>query len=283
MGRFQRSVYLGKASWDVLRQDKQLMVLPLLSFLATAVTIALFGLGVVATGERPATGFAMSPVGWVLAAVGYFALALVTVYFNAALVSAANERLSGGDPTIDSALGGANARLPQILGWALVSATVSMFLRQIQERSGLLGRLVTGLVGLAWSLVTYLVLPIIVIEGAGVKNAVVRSKDLFTRTWGERVVGNTGIGIIGLIAMLPAVPLVVVGAVTGVPGALAATIAIAAIWVSVVACATTAMSMIFQTALYRYAAAGEAPGGWDHATLAAAFPAKAPRRGFLSG
>jgi len=281
MSRLQTSMALAKASWRVLRDTTSLMVLPLLSFLATLVTIGLFVAGALVTGDRSGGTFHLSPVSWALGALGYIALACISVYFNAALVSAANERLSGGDPSIDSALAGANAHLPQILGWGIISGTVSMILRQIQENSGILGRIVTAVAGIAWSLVTYLVLPILVIEGVGVRQALTRSKDLFTRTWGERVMGNVGIGIIGLVGFLAAVPVVIVGAISGNAAVLVATIVVAALWIGVIACATSAMSVIFQTALYRYAALGEVPGGWDQATLTSAFPPRKQRTGLL--
>lgn len=281
MSRIQTSIALAKASWGVLRDTTSLMLLPLFSFLATAVTVALFAGGALATGDRTGDSFRLSLFGWVISAVGYIVLACISIYFNAALVSAANERLAGGEPTIDSALAGANAHLPQIIGWGIISGTVSMILRQIQENSGILGRVVTAIAGIAWSLVTYLVLPILVIEGVGVRQALTRSKELFTRTWGERVMGNVGIGIIGVIAFLAAVPVVILGAISGNAGVLIGTIVLAALWIGLVACATSAMGVIFQTALYRYAALGEVPGGWDQATLTSAFPPKKQRAGLF--
>ena len=89
----------------------------------------------------------------------YLILSFITVFFNAALISGANERMQGGDPSLGSALSGALRHLGPIAAWSVVAAVVSTILRAIEERSGLLGRLVIGLVGLAWTLVTFLVLP----------------------------------------------------------------------------------------------------------------------------
>jgi len=86
--------------------------------------------------------------------------------------------------------------------WAILSATVSVVLRAVQERSGILGRIAVGLVGMARTLVTFLVLPIIVVEGTGVKDALSRSASAFKRTWGENVVGNAGIGLVGFLMIL---------------------------------------------------------------------------------
>ena len=253
-----------------------MLLLPLLSMVASLVTIGLFAAGAFATATRSAGDTQMSIAGWVLSAIGYCVLAIVTVYFNAALVSAANERLAGGDPTFDSALAGANRHLPQIIGWGLISATVSMVLRQIQENAGLLGKLVAGIAGIAWSLVTYLVLPVLVIEGVSVRQSITRSRELFSRTWGERVVGSAGIGLIGFLAMLPALAVVILAGATGVDAVIIGAIVLALVWVVGVMCVTTAMSMIFQTALYRYAALGQVPVGFDATVMTNAFR---PRRG----
>ena len=88
----------------------------------------------------------------------------------------------------------ANSRLHRLLPWALVSATVSMIL-SLLERYGIVGRIVAGLVGLAWNLVTFLTIPILVIEDVGVGDAFKRSKELFKKTWGENVVGQAGLGV----------------------------------------------------------------------------------------
>jgi hypothetical protein len=181
----QRSWSIVKSSWAVLRQDRELVWLPVISFACTLVTLGLtFGLAWAGGADLGSDRFHPGPLGSVVLFVGYVALAYITIFFNAALISAANERMSGGDPTVSSALAGARARAGRILPWAIVSATVSIVLRALSERSGTLGRFVVGLIGMAWSLVTFLVLPILVLEDVGVGAAITRSKDLFKRTWG---------------------------------------------------------------------------------------------------
>ena len=274
MGRIANSFALAKASWRVLRADKELIVLPLMSGAASIIVALSFfvplflaqGLDVT---EDP------GPVEYVLLFTMYVVLAYVTVFFNAALVHAAHERLSGGDPTLKSALAGARSRAGRILPWAIVSATVSVVLRAIEQRVGALGRLVVGLVGLAWSLVTFLVLPLIVIEGVGVGDAIRGSKDLFKRTWGENVAAQVGFGLLGFLAVLPGVLIAFVGASVG--GAIAGVAILAAvIWIIGAVAAVAAMSVIFQTALYHFAVDGKVPSGYfSDAAMRSAF---APKR-----
>ena len=150
------------------------------------------------------------------------------------------------------------------------SATVSVVLCGFQESSGLLGRLVVGMVGLAWSLITFLVLPVVVIEGLGVGAAIKRSSELFKRAWGEQMIANAGIGLVGGVASLCGIPLLLLAA-TGSPTLAVVGIVLFAVWVGAVVCVTSALSVVFQTALYHYASSGSAPAAFAGAELANAF------------
>jgi Family of unknown function (DUF6159) len=260
VGTLQRSIELAKASWAVLRQDKELAVLPVLSFLAWLVVAATFVLPiVVVAGDASDKSWTSNPVTWVLGFLGYLSVTYVMILFNAAIVCGADERLRGGDPTLGSALRGAWDRAGVLLPWALLSATVSLILRAIEERAGIVGRIVVGLIGIAWSLVTFLVLPILVVERIGVGAAVKRSAELFKHTWGENVVTNGGICLLGFLAMLAGavvvVPLVAIGGPVTYLG-----IGIGVVWIAAVTCITTTLSGIVSIALYRYAVNGDVPG-----------------------
>jgi hypothetical protein len=192
--------------------------------------------------------------------------------------------MSGGDPTVSSALAGARAKAGRILPWAIVSATVSIVLRGLSERSGAVGRIVVGLVGMAWSLVTFLVLPILVLEDVTVGTAIGRSKDLFRRTWGEQVVGSGAISILAFLALLAGVAVMGLVAATGITVLIVLAGVALAVWVAVVIAVSSALSGIFQAALYRYASTGHAPTGFRDDELAGAFRPRGQRsRGFGGG
>jgi hypothetical protein len=167
----------------------------------------------------------------------------------------------------------AGANWARILPWALLSATVSLILRAIEERLGFLGRIIVGLIGLAWQLVTYLVLPILVLEGVGTKAAIKRSTDMFKRTWGENVIGNAGIGLFSFLAMLPGFVLIAAGVALG-GATLLVCVALAVLWLIAVAIVSIALSGIYQTALYRYAADGTVVSAFAQADLGQAFRPK---------
>lgn len=282
MGKLSRSWSLVTSSWHVLRDHKELMLLPALSAVAAVLCVAPFFGAAVLTSLTTATGVddtgGFSIAAYALMFVGYLVGSYVTIFFQAALIHAANDRLSGGSPTLGSAIAGAYSRAGVILPWALLSATVSVVLRAVQERTGLLGRLVIGLVGLAWTLVTFLVLPILVIEGTGVKDAITRSAGTFKRTWGENVVGNAGIGLVTMLVavggVLACAPIVALGISSDLLGVTLGGIALGVLWLMVVSVASAALSGVFQTALYRYAVLGEEPDGFSAAQIHGAFRTK---------
>jgi hypothetical protein len=284
MSRFSRSISLVKSSWGVLSHDKELLALPAISGLATAVCVAPFFAGAFLAGsDMTSSDPSIGPLGYVLMFIGYLVAAYITIFFQAALIMAANERLSGGSPTLGSALAGAASRAGHILPWAIISATVSIVLRSLQERSGIIGRLVLGLVGMAWTVVTLLVLPILVIEGTGVKEALTRSGAAFKRTWGENVMGSAGIGLVGvigfLIGLVVAGPIIYLGAANDSTPLLLGGIALLVVWLVVVSVFSAALSGVFQTALYRYAVLGEEPAGFTHDQIEGAFRQRTGRLG----
>jgi hypothetical protein len=223
--------------------------------------------------------------GAVLSATGYAAILLfyVVQYFviffcNTALVGAAMIRLRGGDPTVGDGFRIAAARAKDILGYAFIAATVGMLLRAISERSGLLGRLVVGLVGLAWNLATFLVVPVLVAEDVGPIEAIRQSASYLKRTWGEQIVGNLGMGIVfGLISLgtLAAGVVLILAAAATKSTFLIIFVAVCLLMAFVtIALVSSALSGIYAAAVYRYAAEGETGGFFTPAMVKSAFRAK---------
>ncbi|HEY7595033.1 MAG TPA: DUF6159 family protein [Actinophytocola sp.] len=269
MGRLATSWRMFKASWHVLRTRKELAVFPLLSGVAALIVAVVFLTPAVFTVDFDHDR--ATPGTYVLLVAYYLVTAYVAIFFNAALVSQANIALTGGDPSVAGGLKVAGANWLRLLPWALLAATVSLVLRAIEERLGFLGRIVIGLIGMAWNLVTYLVLPVLVLEGVGTRDALRRSANLFRGTWGENVLGNAGIGVFGFLLFLPSIALVAIGAAAGGATAFVCVI-IAIVWGLVVSIVTAALSGIYQTALYRYAADGTTAAEFAGADLGHAFP-----------
>ena len=272
MGRFARSWALVKGSAAVLRSDRELLLFPLLSGLCTLLVAATFIAPLAFGGAFAGIDEGDTPVWlWPLAFAFYLSQYFVIFFFNAALVGAARIRLDGGDPTVADGFRIALSRWPQILGYAAIAATVGMILRMIQERAGLLG--------LAWTVASLLVVPVLVNENIGPIDAVKRSTELLKRTWGENLVGNVGIGFVfGLLTIgwvLLAGTLFVFALKAQSAMAIMLTIALAVLGFLLLGLVQSALQGVYAAALHRYAQVGDAGAGFEGAMIADAFRIKA--------
>lgn len=275
--RLSNSWQLIKASGRVLKADKELIVFPLISGVALILVTASFFVPLLVTGTGFEVSEATGPVGYVLLFLYYLVQYTVMFFFNSALVGAAMIRLDGGNPTVGDGLRIAFSRLGPILGYAAIAATVGLILRTMSERSGALGRLVVGLVGMAWNLATYLVVPVLVTHDVSPLQAIQESARVLKKTWGEQIVGNFGIGFVfffGYLALgLVAVPAIVLAVGTGQGAVIAAVVVCAALAFILLALVNASLSGIYSAALYRYASTGET-AGFDGAILRDAFRPK---------
>jgi hypothetical protein len=270
---------LAKQSFQVLKLDKELLLFPMLSGLACLLVLASFAVPLIATGalqnidaDQEQTGQRI--VFGIIAFAYYFVNYFVIVFFNSALVGCAVIRLKGGNPTVGDGFGAAMARLPQIAGWALVAATVGLILKAIESRSNRLGQFVVGLLGMAWSITTFFVVPVLVIERVGPIEAIRRSVSIVKQTWGESLTANVSIGIITfLVSMLCLVPIglgvMAIGSNAVVLGIVLCTVGV--IWLLLVSLVSTALHSITLAAIYIYAAEGKVPDMYDRSLIEHAF------------
>ena len=289
--RISRSWQLIKASWGVLKQDKHLLVFPLISALAALIVVVSFALPVLGLGALGAldgvsesNSTAVPVLTYALGFVFYISLYFVIFFFNAALVGAAMIRLDGGAPTVSDGLRVARSKFMSILGYAVIAATVGMLLRIIQERVGFVGGLVVSLLGVGWTMATYLVVPTLVASDVGPLDAVKESATILKKTWGENVVGQAGIGamfaLIHFVNIAIGVLLVVLFASAGLGsmGTMALiglSITASVCMVVLIALVQSALGGIYAAALYRYATLGKVSEGFDNQAMELAF---APKR-----
>lgn len=273
--RFSRSWNLVKASATVLGTDKELLVFPLMSAAAALLVAATFLLPIL--GLRLFEGAFMGPMGLLIGFAFYLCQYFVIFFFNSALVGAAMIRLEGGDPTVADGMRIARSKAGVILGYAAIAATVGILLKAIEERVGILGRIVTGLVGAAWTFATFLVVPVLVAQDIGPLEAVKQSASLLKRTWGENLIGNAGIGLafglLTLVTVILGVALVVAASTLSVTLAIAVAV-LAVLAVLMMAVIQAALSGIYAAALYRYAVDGQAPAAFSGGMLQMAFQPK---------
>lgn len=278
--RLSRSWTLVKASGAVLKADKELLLFPVLSGLSCLLVAASFALPMLDGDLRQLLSDAEAPTPWLYALGFLFYLSqyCVITYFNSALVGAALIRLRGGDPTLGDGLRIANRHLPAIFGYALIAATVGLLLRSLQERVGFIGRFVVGLLGLAWTVATFLAVPALVARGLGPVAAVKHSAALLKKTWGENLAGNAGMGLafvlLNILVVLVGAALIVLAASSPWPETALLAIASLVLALVLLAIFQAALQGVYAAAVYRYADEGVAANGFDAAVIAGAFRPK---------
>jgi hypothetical protein len=279
------------ASWRVLKDYPKLAVFPVFSGIAligvSAVLAIPAGLGAAVGVELNLSDNTMQSLGLVALFVWYFLCTFVIVFCNAALIACALQSFEGKTPTIGSGFAAAGKRLPQILGWSLIAATVGVILQTIQsvlsEKLGFIGELIAGIFSGVWGVVTYFVVPVLVTEGVGPIKAVKRSSSVLRRTWGESLAGSTGLGLVSFLFALPLVAVFFgIAALTnnggsssgGAQAAMVALGAIAVVYLLALIVVFTALGSIFRAAVYVYATTGATPNHMDAALLQSSFKTK---------
>jgi hypothetical protein len=271
MGRISNAWRIGKASWTVLGKDRELAALPLVAGIASLLVFgAIAGPGWLLLGSNDSGG----PALWLIGAIALVAATWVSAIGQAAVVAGAAERMDGGDPTIGSAFAAARARAGRLLQWAALATVVSIVINQLEERLGILGRIVGWIGSVAWGVLSFLALPVILFEDVGAIEAFKRSSALVKRTWGEQVTFNFGLGLLGFVAIIPGLLVGGLLAATGfVPLVVLGVVGIVA-WVVLVATVTSAMSAVFKAALYRWANGLPVDPAFDADELTSAFRRK---------
>lgn len=270
MERIANAWELAKASWRVLSKDRELIAVPLVAGLAALVAFV----GIAAPGLLMANSDAETTSNiatWIFVVLGVVAATWVTALGEATVVAGSAQRMEGGDPTVGSAFATARARTFRLLQWALLATVVAVVLDQIEERLGAVGRIVSWIGGVAFRVMSFLALPVVVFENVGAVEAFKRSSALLKRTWGEQVSFNFGMGLLGLVAALPGI--IVGGGLLGT-GILPLQIVgglVLGLWVALVWATVTALSAVFKTALYRYANGLPVDPAFEAASLERAF------------
>jgi hypothetical protein len=283
LDRFLRSCRLAKASWDVLRADSELLVLPILSILATVAAMFVFVISMRAAGitlpnkqDDMLQAMQANPALFAWFFIAYLLVIFIGLFFNTALVGAALDRLEGGNPTVASALALAGQRMGPIFCYAMVSATVGFLMGMVVERiGGLVGRLVGRGIGFAWTVVTFFVVPILAAEGGDPITAIGESTALLRKTWGESLIGNVGISL--AMSAIAAITLIF-GLLSGFAASqqgypeLIAPIFMSTVFLLLVSgLLGLALRGIYVAAVYHYAVTGKPPWRFTRDTLEAAF------------
>jgi len=306
IGKFQRSWLLLKSSLSVISANKQLLVFPIVIFSLTIV-IGLFFLAPAVlrptgysyaqpehwqaiyhslfTQSPDPAGREASQVAFTPGAVAYLALLYLVsmffaTFFNVAFYNEILAALSGQPVSIGRGLKFACTRWKAVLMWTLFAGLVGLIIKAIEQRFAIVGRIIARFVGLAWSIASVFVIPIIVREeqGANPVNMIKRSAGILKRTWGEALIGYVGLAFANM--------LILIASVVVLTGALFASIALNNFWLLAItgftwlvgmfawAYLTGVASQVYKGALYLYAAEGVIPKPFSQEMLQMAWKYK---------
>jgi MFS family permease len=246
-------------SLRVLRKQPELTLFPLISGIAGLCFIGLL------FGGSYVLDLFEAPMAYVVLFVLYLGTSFIAAFFNAGLVYSARESFEGREPSVKAGLRAAWSHKTPLFAWAVISATVGMILRAIESQDNVLASIVALVVSVAWSIITYFIIPVIVFEDVGVYEMFKRSGETFKNTWGETAGAHFGVGLITVGFML--VGLLVAAAVFFLLGGSAgfvAAIAIGAVVMLAMFLLSSALGAIAKTALYVYATEGQAPAEFQN-------------------
>jgi hypothetical protein len=273
MSRIRRGWGLTKKSWGLLNEHRELIRFPIYGAVATTLLAIVFlGPGLYLL-DQDSLGGAIP-----LLVIGVYVLSVVGFYFSVGLAAAADMIFRGQTGvTVSDGLAVARERFSQICGWAAISTAISVLMGVLENQGGLGGQIAARVVGMAWSLVTFLAVPVIAIEGTGPVETLKRSASMFRQRWGAQITGNVAIGgAVFLIGVLPAIVLIVAGVALWSSASFlgALLVVVGALALAIAMLISRALSGIFGVALYRYALDGEAVGGFTSEELESAVKIK---------
>ncbi|WP_336001015.1 DUF6159 family protein [Halorientalis halophila] len=267
LSRLKMGWNLSMDSLRVLRKQPSLTLFPVISGIAGLLFIALL------FGGSYVLGLFEGTMAYVVLFVLYLGTAFIASFFNAGLVYSARESFHGGTPSVGEGLRAAWRHKTPLFVWALASATVGMLLRAIEGQDNLVANLLAMVVSVAWSIITYFIVPVIVFEEVGPVEMFTRSGETFKNTWGETAGANFGVSLVsilfGLVGLLVAAAVfLALGGLGGGTAGVVVAAAIAAVVILGVFLLSSALGAIAKTALYVYATEGKRPPEFDNVDFA---------------
>lgn len=287
MNAFSRSWRITRLSFGVINKDRELIGFAFLSFIFSSLfAIAMIVPSIVPTVmDGGVSETSLEVYQYVILFLTYFGLALIATFFNVCVVYTTKIRFEGGNASFAESLRFAFSKIGLIVQWSLVSATVGLILRILDNLASRLGKggqlvaqLIIALIGMTWSIVTIFVVPVLVFEGLGPIPAVKRSTQVIKKTWGESLIRSIGLGLIQLLIFV-----VIIGATIGLAYLLNSvyefTGAMIGIGIGVVLLFITGLifsvaNMVYNTALYVYASNNLIANGFDEDVVRSAFTSR---------
>lgn len=265
MSRFKNTWSLMKSSLRVLQQEKKLLIFPVLSGVASLIVIISFITPVWITGQWEALNslFEEYTAGtFAIIFLFYFVNYFFILFFNSAAVVSAIHVMKGGKPSLVKAMKLVWTRKTALFGWTFIAASVGLLLNTLENQSDKFGKLLTGFLGLSWTVISFLVLPVLIIEKKGPIESLKESTRMLKESWGEQLIGHFSFGLVFfLLALGIAIvvfPLFFLGPVFVVIGIVLAVLSF--IMISIL---QWILQSIFMGAIYIYVREKSLPSGFS--------------------
>lgn len=191
-------------SFKILKANQDLIIFPILSGISIILIMASFLTAIFAAAgwHIPNADVTNTPLQYVLLLAFYVVNYFIVVFFNMALIHCTHLYFKGEKVSVSAGLKFSLSRIGSIFTWALFAGTIGFILKLVQERSGIIGKIITGIIGVVWSIATFFVIPIIAYENLGPIDAVKRSSQIMKEKWGESLVSRFSFAFIQLIAIV---------------------------------------------------------------------------------
>jgi hypothetical protein len=191
-------------SFSVLKENKSLIIFPILSAISMILIFGSVITGVLASNEWNVSNFDVQnkTLGYIFVFLFYLVNYFIVVFFNMALIHCTHLYFTGQKPTVSDGLRFSVSRIGAIFSWSVLAAIVGTVLRIIQENVGSIGKIITGLIGIAWNIAAFFVVPVIAYENLGPVDALKRSAKMMKEKWGESLGATFSFGLIHFLAVL---------------------------------------------------------------------------------
>jgi hypothetical protein len=265
MGKLRASYLLAVDSFEFLRKDPEMLWIPLLSFISTLLSLIIVGgvyvWYVVATDGADSAQHIPGIVDYIFIFLLYLVGAFIVSFFQGAIATMVHMRIDGKDPTLADGIGNSQKHIKKILYYSLLSATVGVVLNLIQERFGWLGRLFSFFGNVAWAVLTFFMVPVIILEDRSIKDSLERSGKIFRDTWGETLVMNFSLSF--FFSMILIAWMILCGGLFffSIGSIIALLVLAVAFFAGLIAIMimSSILSAIFKIVLYEYSVSGKVP------------------------
>ena len=266
------SKIIAQANWPIIRKCRKLLIKPVLALLLCTLLCAglLLALKEFTSLFDPDTRIQWRVTLGICASLSAsLIIGVVFTLAQGAMIAETHQLITGNDLTTDSTRGAVLKRVIRLLSWAVITTIAGPLLRVVSwaARGNQHRRLNRGIMHIVgeWNVISFLIVPSIIIDNRGAFKGINRSKELLHHTWGTYLSARVSFGWFAFAMIFPAI---IPGPVFGVllmwdivpfvstpyaAGIVWITAGIIALWIAGVLIVCTTINAVFETILHLYA------------------------------